>query len=434
MGWRTNSQNLNLNRDFAKLDTREVQAVVGILNEYDPDLFVDLHVTDGIDYQYDVTMGSVGVHGYSPVSALWMTDNFYPSTYKKLSDMGHFPGPMMFAFNDIDYKDGIVEYCFGPSFSDNYGDVRHIPSVLVENHSLKPYKQRVLGTYVFLESCFGILAEKGLELRQAKEKDKASRNSQVQSGFQIPQFKNAGLFGNIGDKPGVDAPPPDTLEILAISSYRSKSEISGGDYVHWTGEPETIRTPVYRMNEPSGFFILPKAYWIHSAWTEVIEKLKIHGIEMEVLKEPCKVDVEMYRINDPVFGKTPYENHMRVSGKPVLEKRTELFPAGSVRITCDQDLAELIALLLEPGSSDSFLQWGFFLPIFNRTEYAEAYVLEPLAEQMLAESPELRAEFELKKASEPEFAKDPDQILRWFYRKSPYFDERYLLYPVAREL
>ncbi len=434
MGWRTNSQNMNLNRDFAKLDTREVRSVVRIMNEYDPDLFVDIHVTDGIDYQYDITMGSVGVHGYSPASAKYLSEQFYPFVYSKLRKMGHIPGPIMFAFNDVDYRDGLIEYSSGPSFSDNYGDVRHIPSVLVENHSLKPYRQRVLGTYVLIEACLELLDKNSEMLRQAKETDQSSREKTVIKGFQIPQFKSLGMWGNIGDsKPDSDI-PPDTLEILGISSRRNISQITGKEYVEWTGSPVTIRTPVYRMNEPSGYLSLPKAYWIPAAWNEVIERLQIHGIKIEITKEVIIKEVEMYRITEFEFGKSPYENRMRVTGKPVAEMRKESFPAGSVRIPTDQDLAELIALLLEPSSSDSYLQWGFFLPIFSRTEYAETYALEPLARKMLQESEQLRQEFEKKKAEDPSFASDPDQILRWFYRQSPHFDEKYLLYPVGREL
>jgi hypothetical protein len=91
-------------------------------------------------------------------------------------------------------------------------------------------------------------------------------------------------------------------------------------------------------------------------------------------------------------------------------------------------------ILLEPASPDSFFQWGFFLEVLQRAEYAEAYVLEPMAERMLAEDPELRAEFERKLEEDPEFAGDPRERLQWFYRRTPFFDERWRLYPVGREL
>jgi hypothetical protein len=433
MGWRTNSQNLNLNRDFAKLDTREVRTVVKILNEYDPDLFADIHVTDGADYQYDITMGSVGKHGYSPAIATALEKSFYPAVYSKLRQMGHCPGPMLFAFNDEDYSDGIVDYCFGPSFSDNYADARHIPSVLVENHSLKPYRQRVLGTYVFLESCLEFLAASGNEFRKAKAVDMASRNPRIPNGFRIPQFRELGMWGNSGESKPDNSIPPDSVDLLGISSVRKVSPVTGGKYIQWTGEPVEVRVPVYRMNEPAAYIDLPKAYWIPAAYGDVIERLKIHGIKMEVISEPIEKELEMYRITSFEFARSPYENHMRVSGQTKTEIHKKLFPAGSVRIPVDQELGDLAALLLEPSSGDSFFQWGFFLQVFSRTEYAETYALEPLAEKMLKDSPQLRQEFEEKKAGDLKFAADPEAILRWFYQRSPFYDDQYLLYPVGLE-
>jgi hypothetical protein len=97
-------------------------------------------------------------------------------------------------------------------------------------------------------------------------------------------------------------------------------------------------------------------------------------------------------------------------------------------------LGILAALLLEPASPDSFFQWGFFSEIFQRTEYAETYVLEPLAEQMLAADPKLRVEFEERLATDGEFAASPHQRLTWFYERSPLLDPRWRLYPVGREL
>jgi hypothetical protein len=141
----------------------------------------------------------------------------------------------------------------------------------------------------------------------------------------------------------------------------------------------------------------------------------------------------MYRIEDAELARQPYEGHVRVSGRPVAERRRETFPPGSVRVATDQPLGDLAVLLLEPGSPDSFFQWGFFLECLQRTEYAEPYALEPLAESMLASDPELRSAFRKRLEEDPEFAGDPRARLRWFYRRTSYFDERWKLYPVARE-
>jgi hypothetical protein len=122
-----------------------------------------------------------------------------------------------------------------------------------------------------------------------------------------------------------------------------------------------------------------------------------------------------------------------VTADPVMERRRQRFPAGAVRVSLDQPLGLLAALLLEPASPDSFFQWGFFLEILQRTEYVESYVMAPTAERMLAADPELAAEFERALEVDEELAGDPRARLQWFYRRTPWFDERWNLYPVARE-
>jgi hypothetical protein len=201
----------------------------------------------------------------------------------------------------------------------------------------------------------------------------------------------------------------------------------------------TVRIADYKSTEPFNFISRPKGYWIPPSCVEVIERLKLHGIKMITHAAAEVRTVEMYRIKDFTFGDDnkmvqPFEGHMQVSGTTTSESRKQLFPAGSVFVPVDQPLGDLAILLLEPASPDSYFSWGFFHSIFQRTEYMEEYVLEPMAEKMLEDSPQLRKEFEDKKSGDSAFANNPSAILTWFYSKSPYYDERYLLYPIGRAL
>jgi hypothetical protein len=420
MGWRTNAQNLNLNRDYAKLDTKEIRAVVQVMNEYDPDLYMDIHVTDGVDYQYDITFGGLGLQGNSLGIAQWLETSYKPAADKDLIANGHIPGPLLIAKNDVDFSQGNLSMQGGPRFSDSYGSLRHMASVLVENHSLKPYKQRVLGTYVLLESTLRFLATAGQTLKLVTEKDKAARPVKVPLAWEVPQI-------------------PDSLNLLGITSRISKSPVTNADYVEWLGKPVTMKIVNHRSTEPTDFITRPKGYWVPASCDEVIARLKLHGIKMNIIAQPREVTVEMYRIENARFktenqDSLPYEGHMQVSGNTKAEIRKQIFPKGSVYISTDQPLGDLAIVLLEPLSKDSYFSWGFFSSIFQRTEYIEPYVMEPMAKKMLDDSPELKNEFELKKAEDKTFANDPNAILAWFYSKTKYYDDRYLLYPVGREL
>ena len=441
MGWRTNSQNLNLNRDYAKIDTKEIRAVINVINQYNPLLYMDIHVTDGADYQYDITFGGHGPQGYSKNISNWLATKYKVQADKDLTSAGHLPGQLLFAVNDRDFSEGSVLILGEPRFSDAYGDLRHTASILVENHSLKPYKQRVLGTYVLLESTLKLLAKEGRSLKVATVKDRAQRVATIPMKWKVSQMNTAVSFESQSTllEKNKTAPLPDSMMLLGIESKINRSAITNADYVEWTGKPVTLKVANFRGTEGIELVSRPKGYYVPASCYEIIERLKIHGIKMDILKQPKTVTVEMYRIQDVKFQNTegkalPFEGHIQVTGTPKAETKQQLFAAGSAYITTDQPLGDLAMILLEPSSPDSYFQWGFFPQVFQLTEYIEAYVMEPTIKQMLQNSPELKNEFEQKKAQDAAFAKDPAAIFSWFYSKTKYYDNQYLLYPVGRTL
>ncbi|MCL4708519.1 M14 family metallopeptidase [bacterium] len=418
MGWRTTARNLNLNRDYAKLDALEMRALIRALNEWEPDLYFDIHVTDGADYQYDITFGYNGKHGYSPAIANWLDEFLTPAIYRDLQAQGHIPGPLIGGPADgRDFNSGLVDWTAPPRFSNGYGDVRHLPTVLVENHSLKPYKQRVLGTYLLLESTMRVLAMQGSKLQKAIAADRGRRLPEVPLTWRVPRQSSE-----------------EKILFLGVEAKQIFSTITNSDYVQWTGKPYQAMIPLLRMSEPAISVKRPKAYWIPPAWHEVIERLALHGIQMERIISPVEVEVEMYRMHEPKLARRPFEGHVNVTGKAVGEKKLRQFTAGAVRIATDQPLGDLAVVLLEPDSPDSFLQWGFFLEIMSATEYVEDYVMQPMAERMLAEDEQLKDAFDQKVQQDSTFAKSPRERLQWFYRQTPFLDSEWNLYPVGREL
>jgi murein tripeptide amidase MpaA len=422
MGWRTNARNQNLNRDFTKLDTQGVRALIKVFRQWQPDLYLDLHVTDGADYQYDITFGGNGRNGWSPAIGNWIEDVYRPAINSVLSENGHEPGGLIFAANGMDMKDGFLTWSGNPRFSNGYGDAIHLPTILVENHSLKPYRRRVLGTYVLMAETLELLAREQGSLRKAREQDQQRRPRSIPLGFE--RDKSA---------------PAKKVPFKGIGSERYQGLVSGGEVVRWTGESVTEVIPEVFINKPTAVIEPPVAYIIPQAWSDVVERIALHGIDVTQIKEPLSTHAEVYRLPGAVIAEpsewtpNPFEGHIRIDpGEPDMQLIETTFPIGSYRISTDQALGELLVLMLEPQAPDSFLQWGFFLEIFTRTEYAEAYVLEPLAQKMLENDAELKNRFEQKLASDEAFAGSRYQRLMWFYEQTPFYDEQYLLYPVAR--
>lgn len=419
-GWRTTAQNLNLNRDYGKLDAPEMRAMIGLINRFDPSLYFDLHVTDGIDYQYDVTFGFEGEDGSftrSPAIAAWLNSALKPAAYAALKKAGHIPGPLVFAVDDRAPKSGLFVGPTGLRLSHGYGDARHMPAILVENHSLKPYRQRVLGMYVLLESALEAVAADEAGVRAAIASDRARRPTQVLAGWKV------------------STTPIGTRAFLGVQYETYGSAASGRDEIRWLGKADKTpwRQPLF-SSTATLTFTPPAAYWVPATKPEVIARLKLHGVVMETLAAPRTVTLSMARLSAPKLAARASEGRVGMDPGPVAwETRTLTLPVGSVRVSTDQPLGELAVLLLEPQSDEGFFAWGFFPEILQRTEYIEGYAIAPLAQRMLDADPALKARFEAKLTAEPAFAADADARLAWFYERTPYFDDHYLLYPIGRE-
>ncbi|CAA9499305.1 MAG: FIG00480783: hypothetical protein [uncultured Sphingomonas sp.] len=418
-GWRTTAQNLNLNRDYLKTDTPEMRAMISLLRKHRPALYLDLHVTDGTDYQYDITFmfpGWEGRYAHSKAIGRWLDRRYRPAVTRALARAGHIPGPYVDAIDGRDPAKGIRLAADQPRYSTGYADLARIPSVLVETHSLKPYRQRVLGTYVLVEESLRLVAREGRAIAAAIAADRASRpRTEVLTWKAAPK-----LIATIPNFKGV-----------AYDRYLSAA--SGGNEIRWLGRPVTQRMPVWG-EVPDEVATLPAAWWVPATKPEVIARLALHGIEYETAQQWRTVTVDMVRLVD-AKTRSPDEGHVPLAvGGFVHSPRRESYPPGSVRVPSAQPLGLLAAAMLEPESRDSLLAWNFFPEILQRTEYIEGYAIAPLADRMLAADPKLRAEFESKLRSDPKFAASPDARLGWFYERTPYYDQRFLLYPVGREL
>ena len=172
----------------------------------------------------------------------------------------------------------------GPRFSTGYGDARHLPTVLLENHSLKPYRAPVLGTYVYLESALRTAGKNGASLRQAIAADKAANAPTIPLAWEIDPKA-----------------PNETIDYKAIESRAVLSPISGTVRLEFTGRPLTQKVPIRRSNHVSASIKRPKAYWIPPAWSDVVQRLGLHGIQCERIAAAREIEVTSYRLDEMKF-------------------------------------------------------------------------------------------------------------------------------------
>ena len=434
-GWRTQARNLNLNRDYMKADAPETRAFLKLWNRWLPDLFVDTHVTDGADFQYDTTYGIDTGPDVFPALAEWKRSGLAPFLERSVGAAGHVVGPYVSLKDDTDPSKGMTIGQDPPRFSTGYVNVQNRPAVLLETHMLKDYRTRVLGSYEFLRA---ILEIANRDARRLIEMNRAADAATIA----------AGRRADAGTKQPLRLESDGTTEPYAFHGFRSsvkRSDISGAPTVEYTKEPIEITVPRETSLKITLAVAQPLAYIVPAQWTQVIDVLQAHGLRLRRTARAWEGEIETYRCEGASWHARPFEGRqvLFVPGEggtrtpaspgtcvPVHERR--LFPAGSVVVPMDQRAARVAIHLLEPQAPDSLLAWGFFNAIFERKEYAEPYVMETVARDMLAKDPSLKDEFEKRLREDADFDASPDARLEFFYRRSPWWDPRLGVYPVGR--
>ncbi|HTY58165.1 MAG TPA: M14 family metallopeptidase, partial [Bacteroidota bacterium] len=138
MGWRVNAQNLNLNRDYMKCETPEMQAMLRLFNAWLPDLYVDCHVTDGIDFQYDITYAVEPAPYLDPGVSEWVRLTLLAESLPAVEKSGHKIFAYVFPREDRDLSKGLNGGASTPRFSTGFAALENRPAVLIETHMLKP--------------------------------------------------------------------------------------------------------------------------------------------------------------------------------------------------------------------------------------------------------------------------------------------------------
>ena len=419
MGWRTTATYQNLNRDYMKADTPETRAWLRLWNQWQPDLFIDCHVTDGADYRCNITYHHEHHSGIDAGVLAWEREVFGGKVAPATEAAGNVISWYLEFIDNRDLTLGTRDFNGSPRFSTGYVPVRNRPGILIETHMLKDYRSRVIGTYDFLRSALEEVNRDPLRLLEVGRRADEEAARLFESNDEYPlRFKLT-----------EEVTP---FELKAFSYVTEESEISGDLRVVFGRESVDLTIPMYQTFEVATAVKPPRAYVVPAQWQNVIDVIKAHGLETSELTTSTSLKIESYHFTNVRWPAEPFEGrHMPDFD---LETTTEerVFPAGSIIVSLKQPLAKVALNLLEPAAPDSLVRWGFFNAIFEEKEYAEHYILEELARQMMANDPSLAAEFEHSVTNDPEFASSPAQRLRFFYRRSPYWDPQMNLYPVGR--
>jgi hypothetical protein len=437
MGWRTTAQNLNLNRDYMKAEAPEMQAMLGLLREWDPVLCADLHVTDGADFEPDISLQSEPVNQGDPelfASGREMRDELI----EKLAACGSLPLPFYpdFAKTD-DPSSGFLLTVYSPRFSTGYFPARNRFTILVETHSWKEYAKRVQVTYNTIVGLVDLFVEHGarweVEAHQADEAAIRLGGSDVTLAYKS-RWREPTQAGGKTTVP--DESDAEIIEFRGYAYTREPSAISGDLVTTYDPKtPQIWRVPYRNKVEPTLVVCAPLGGYVVPAGfaAEIGAKLALHGIAFERVPDLIAgVRAEVFRATEVSFSSVPFEGRMRATLAGSWSRETHNIATGSLFVPIAQPLARLIMALLEPRAPDSLAAWGFFNGCFEQKEHMEPYVAEQIAREMMEKHPHLHTEFMIRLAQDPAFATDPTARLDFFLRRHSSWDDRFNLYPVFR--
>ena len=423
MGFRGQAQYLNLNRDYIKAEAPETLVWLKLWQTWLPDFLIDIHTTDGADYQYDLTWYTEDPHKLDPVIAAWqrkLMEQAIPA-YEKL---GHLASIYLEFKDGRDPRKGIENFGSGPRFSTGYAALQNRPGLLIETHMLKSYAMRVHAVYDLLRVVLDEINRNPSGLLTATgqaDADTVARTGDAHA--QVPlTFKRD--------------PAPTPFELKGYAFTQTHSDISNDSWIQYDpNKPVTYRIDNWNGLLPDVSVTPPVAYVVPGEWKTIIDKLDAHGIAYRRIGHPMKqVDATAYRLDQPTWAARPFEGHLMLHSFTLHAHPVEVtLPAGSVIVPMNQRAANVAIELLEPQAPDSLLHWGYLDAIFEAKEFGEPRVLEKLARDMLAKDPKLKAEFAQKLRDDPAFAADSRARLDFFFMRSPWYTVQQVgAYPVLR--
>jgi hypothetical protein len=421
MGFRVTAQRYNLNRDYVKADTPEMQAMLGLVNQWDPLATLDLHVTDGAKFQHDISITGEPTNS-GDLGLREAGNGLKDGIVAKLATQGSQPVGFYPSFvEDDDPASGFVHGVSTPRFSNGYFPLRNRIGILVETHSWRTYPERVRSTYNTVLDALELVAANGPRwLRLAHDAD--ARAAQL-GGQSIP------LDYKATDKVR-------TIDFLGYAYTRTPSDISGATMTRYDERvPQVWKIPLRDEIVPGTTVVAPKGgYLVPQAHAVAVARhLLMHGIRFRVLTNTLRdAKAQVFVADSAQFTPSPVEGHQRVALKGQWSPQVATIAPGGLYVPIAQPNARLLVNILEPTAPDSMAAWGEFNNAFERKEYMEGYVTEEEARKMLARDPALKARFEQKLKDDPAFAKSAGARLDFFYRLHPAWDPGTNRYPVLR--
>lgn len=357
VGQRHNAQDLDLNRDYVKLESPEVRAQLGLFRAFDPHLYMDLHTTNGSEHGYQLTYAPSLSTSLDPELDAFTHDEFMPSIRAAMLERHGMRTFDYGNFTDGRQGDGKSKgwYTFDhkPRLGWNYAGLRNRISVLSEAYAYRPFAERIAVTRAFVLETARALVRFGDRARGI-----FSRADRRVTGDGVPR-PHIGFDSSFA--------PPRSTNVLVTEVTRVETE-HGPRRIASDAYRDKPDTPVFVRFEARQSIVMPRAWAIVGASDAVRQTLLIHGIEVHRLELPIEVRAECFWPTSLAKPRMRFQGHrlLRVRGETASSSRE--LPAGTLVVPARQRLARIAALLLDPHSEDSLATWNFFDDAIRKVE------------------------------------------------------------------
>lgn len=416
-GFRGNAENLDLNRDFIKGDSKNARSFTAIFHMLDPDVFIDTHVSDGADYQHTMTLISTQYDKLGPTLGSYLKGKFEPAIFDGMRKKQWDLVPYVNVENE-DPSDGFSQFYDSPRYSSGYAALFNTLSFMPETHMLKPYKQRVQSTLDLLKTFIEVAGGQGEQLTAVRKK--ASAEMLTQKKFPLSwklDTANYRLF------------PFKGYEAELRESQLTHSQVL---YFHHE-KPYTKTVKFFDHYVPGNFVTTPKAYLIPAGWWKVTELLKANGVKSVPLESDSTILVKWYALDSVKSYPMPYESHHKNYAVQVREMTDSVhFLKGDLMIYTDQPGRRFLVETLEPEGDDGYFTWNFFDAVLQQKEYFSPYRWDTIAYNYYKKDPVIREKFDSLGRRDASFVKNPAKQLDFIYRQSPHMEKAFMRYPVYR--
>ncbi len=419
MGFRTTADGHDLNRDYLKLVTPEARQLVQLVNRWQPHLFVDTHVTDGVDLDWVITWAVPEAPLLAAPVDRWLQQNF-PPMLAAVEAAGHSQGPYVSLVDGQDPTRGFETLVYEPRYSSGYFPLRNRPAILLESHSHKPYRARVLATRDFLAAIVVQAGRAGMALRSAIAE---AALAVVQQGLPTAAPSAVVVRWERGEA--------EPYRVPFYDWSHEPSVVSGGAQIHYRrGVLRELEVPWFHRLVAAQVLPRPRGYLVLPGWPEIERRLADHALRFERLPQELELTVETARLSQPRPAAASYQGATRLEATVVRTNERRVVPEGTLWVPADQPDFAVAVQLLEPEAPDSLLAWGLLSTLFEGKEYIDAGALDLFARSALAD-PAIAAEWQ-QALADPVFAADRDARYRWWFARTPFRDEQVGLYPVLR--